>query len=167
MKLEYDAISPITKNMCVLSEADDSNGIASHMCMESGFVTTDQLVEGSEAVTEYEKSITQLMRKLRFVDLDTNLVWYPAFLRSPIAMLYCSGTDATDMIWEVAKIIELPESQQNKFPIPGQDGEFYSTMIDTANATLYDKALFENALDCFYEIITEHYQNVKVEADEN
>ena len=42
MKLEYDAISPITKNMCVLSEADESNGIASHMCMESGFVTTDQ-----------------------------------------------------------------------------------------------------------------------------
>ena len=167
MKLEYDAISPITKNMCVLSEADDENGVTSHMCMESGYVTTEQLVQGSEAVTEYETSITQLMRKLKFVDSETNLAWYPAFLRSPIAMLYCSGTSAEDMVWEVAKIIELPESQQNKYPIPGRDGEFYNTMIDTINATVYDKSLFENALDCFYEIITEHYQNVKVEADEN
>ena len=137
------------------------------MCMESGYVTTEQLVQGSEAVTEYETSITQLMRKLKFVDSETNLAWYPAFLRSPIAMLYCSGTSAEDMVWEVAKIIELPESQQNKYPIPGRDGEFYNTMIDTINATVYDKSLFENALDCFYEIITEHYQNVKVEADEN
>jgi len=34
-------------------------------------------------------------------------------------------------------------------------------MVDTANATVYDKALFENALDCFYEIVTEHYESVK------
>jgi hypothetical protein len=82
-------------------------------------------------------------------------------------MLYCSGTSAADMIWEVAKIIEMPEEQRNKYPIPGREGEFYNTMIDTANATMYDKSLFENALDCFYEIITDHYQSVKVEADEN
>jgi len=101
MKLEYDAISPITKNMCVLSEADETTGVTSHMCMESGYVTTDQLINGTDAVTEYERTITQLMRNVKFVDLDTNLVWYPAFLRSAVAMLYCTGTSAADMTWEI------------------------------------------------------------------
>ena len=167
MKLEYDAISPITKNMCVLSEADEMSGVTSHMCMESGYVTTEQLIEGTEAVTEYERTITQLMRNVKFIDPETKLVWYPAFLRSAVAMLYCTGTSVTDMTWEVSRIIELPESQRDKFPIPGREGEYYNTMIDTANATVYDKALFENALDCFYEIVTEHYETVKVESDEN
>lgn len=153
MKLEYDAISPITKNMCVLSEPDETTGIMSYMCMESGYVTTDQLIDGTDQLVEFEKGLTGLMRKIKFVDPETNLVWYPAFLRSPYAMLYCVGNDASDMLWQVAKVVDLPKEQHDKYLVPGSDGEFYTSMIDTANATSYDKALFENALDLFYEII--------------
>jgi hypothetical protein len=167
MKLEYDSISPITKNLCVLSEPDDTTGVMSYMCMESGYVTTDQLIEGSQQIEEFEKGITTLMRQIKFTDPETKLVWYPAFLRSPYAMLFCTGTNEHDMLWQVAKVVDLPKELRAQ--VPGKEGEYYTSMIDTANATSYDKALFENALDLFYEIIFKETQTdpIELNQDEN
>ena len=36
----YDAISPITGNNCVLIEADEMTNQESRICMESGYTTT-------------------------------------------------------------------------------------------------------------------------------
>jgi hypothetical protein len=53
--------------------------------------------------------------------------------------------------------------------VPGKEGEYYTSMIDTVNATSYDKALFENALDLFYEIIFKETQTdpIELNQDEN
>ena len=41
MNIEYDEISPITGNLCVVVEADPKVGRVSYLCMESGYTTTD------------------------------------------------------------------------------------------------------------------------------
>lgn len=164
MKLEFDGISPVTGNKCVLMEADPTTGVTSYMCMESGFCTTDKLVDGSDEVEKYENIISQLMRDVKVVDSETNLVWYPAFLHTPIVLLYCSGTGAHDMIWEVANVVPIPEDRRKDFPIPGQPDQYYENMLDTTNAELYDKALFEQAFDRFYEIIKERLEQYKPES---
>ena len=161
MKLEFDGISPITGNKCVLAESDTETGITSYMCMESGFCTTDKLVSDTDEVEKYENIITQLMRDIKIIDPSTNLIWYPAFLQTPIVMLYCSGTGAHDMIWEVAKVVPIPDDRRNEFPLPGSTDQYYENMLDTGNAELYDKALFDQAFDRFYEIIKEHFNEAK------
>ena len=61
INLDYDEISPVTGNKCVIIEADTETGDEHRMCMESGYVTRSSLKFGSDAVTEYEKGCTELM----------------------------------------------------------------------------------------------------------
>ena len=93
MKLDYDEISPLTGNECVIVEADEKSDAVSYMCMETGFTTTDNMKIGSDLVEKYELQITDLMRDSRYHDEARGLVWYPAFLNIPgIGMLYPIGS---------------------------------------------------------------------------
>lgn len=108
MKLEYDEVSPITGNLCVIVESDEQTNITSYMCMETGFTTTDKMQMGSELVTRYESQLTELMRASKFEDKERGLMWYPAFLQMPgIGMLYPSGKTRDDIKWEVCKVVML------------------------------------------------------------
>ena len=49
IKLDYDEVSPITGNKCVIVEADKESGEEHRMCMESGYVTRTSLVIDSKA----------------------------------------------------------------------------------------------------------------------
>ena len=158
MKLDYDEISPITKNECVIVEADESTNTTSYMCMESGFTTSDKLVIDSKHVSDYEATLPQLMKDVKYTDEERGLIWYPAFLNVPgVGMLYCSGNKESDFRWEVAKTVELIGDERKKFPVPGKLGEYYTSRLDTENATQFDRARFGEALDCYYEMMAKIY----------
>jgi hypothetical protein len=158
MKLDYDGISPITGNKCVIIEADENANINSYMCMESGYTTTDNFKTDSKSVEQYEKTITELMREIKFIDEKTNLVWYPSFLHIPGAgMLYCSG-DKQNMKWEVAPVVEIIGDERLKYPIPNKKGEYYTSKLDTENSIKYDKENFTDALDEFYSCVAKAQQ---------
>ena len=53
MKLEYDAISPITGNKCVLEEASPHDNSISYLCMESGYTSHEHLKEDSDFQKKY------------------------------------------------------------------------------------------------------------------
>jgi hypothetical protein len=158
MNLDYDSISPITGNLCVLEEADEA-GNTHYMCMESGYTTTSYLTIGSEVTEEFESKLTELMRTVRKADTERGLMWYPAFLQTPVAMLYCSGTDATDLIWEVAQVVPLTEEEQKEYPVPGYEDMYFSSRLDTENSTKFAQDKFGDALDLFYIILEKEYQN--------
>ena len=159
MKLDYDMISPITGNKCVIVEADENTSINSYMCIETGYTTTDNFVIDSEFVKSYETQITELMKKIKYVDEDMKLVWYPAFLNVPQAgMLYCVAND-NSYHWEVAEIVNLLGEERLKYPIPGKINEYYTSRLDTDNAIQFEKENFENALDHFYGLVNKAYQN--------
>ena len=155
MNLDYDSISPITGNKCVIVEADENTNINSYMCMESGYTTTENFKVNSQIVKDYEKTITQLMKDIKFVDKKQKLVWYPSFLQFPFGMLYMAGTDASDMHWEVAEVVDVEEHEKTKYPIPGQDGQYFTSKLDVDNAKVFDKLDFESALDALYSIVQE------------
>ena len=159
MKLDYDMISPITGNKCVIVEADENTSINSYMCIETGYTTTDNFVVGSEFVKSYETQITELLKKIKYIDEDMNLVWYPAFLNVPQAgMLYCVAKNNSYQ-WEVAEIVNLLGEERLKYPIPGKKNEYYTSRLDTDNAIQFERENFENALDHFYGLVNKAYQN--------
>ena len=61
MNLEYDSLSPVTGNKCVLEEANEHDGSVSYLCMESGFTSHEQLIDGSDFQEKYEERLTDLM----------------------------------------------------------------------------------------------------------
>ena len=123
------------------------------MCMESGYTTTENFKVDSEDVKNYEVTITQLMRDVKFIDKEFNLIWYPSFLHIPGAgMLYCSG-NKEDMKWEVAPVVTISDEEKVNYPIPNKEGEYYTSKLDTENSIKFDKDNFSDALDEFYSYV--------------
>jgi len=156
MKLEYDSISPITGNKCVLIEADERTNLESLLCMESGFTSYKKLEEGSEFQKKYEEHLTDLMRSCKVID-DDNLAWYPIFMQLPGGMLYSEGISKNDWKWKVARVVLLNEEEQKEYPIIGKEGEYHTSRLDVDNAITYDNNNFQQALDELYNIVRETY----------
>lgn len=154
MKLDYDEISPITNNLCVLVEALD-NGMNSYMCMESGFVTNDMLRIDSDMIEQYEQNISQLMRDVRHVDKTRNLIWYPAYMQIGNFVLYSTGTSIKDLGWEVSAIVPLTEDERANYLIPGTSDQYYTSRIDVDNAEFFID--FQSAMNALYAVIEKFY----------
>tara|TARA_R110001592_G_scaffold40088_4_gene131834 strand:+ start:26540 stop:27067 length:528 start_codon:yes stop_codon:yes gene_type:complete len=162
IKLDYDEKSPITGNVCVIVEADKETNITSYMCMESGFTTTDNMKIDSDIVEKYETRLTELMRECKFEDGDRGLVWYPAFLQmNGIGMLYPIGTSRDDIKWEVCKVVMIVGDERKKYPIPGKEDEYFTSRLDVDNAERFDGDKFDTALDRFYSLAAEAYQELE------
>lgn len=156
LKLEYDSISPITGNLCVLEEADENTNTVSYICMESGYASNERLYDGSQVQQAYELGCTELMKSMVVVDED-NRAWYPSFFSFPSGMLYIHGTSKDDCKWCVARIVAIPEDEQKNYPIPGMEDAYYATKLDVENATQFDKDDFSSALDLLYEDLQKFY----------
>ena len=158
MKLDYDEISPITGNKSVIVEADVNEDIQSYLCMESGFTTTDQLIKDSPYLERHEAQLTNLMLDAKYIDETTGLVWYPTFMQMPGGMLYPEGS-VNNIKWKVARVIEIFGEERLKYPVPGQEGEYFTSRLDVENANVYDTDDFKTALDELYGIVKETIEN--------
>ena len=165
LKAEYDEISPVTGEKCVIKEVDDVTGITSYICMQSGYVTSEQLTIGSDVLQEFEGMITALMKDLKLEDNESGLVWYPAFIQLPIGMLYCDGESVADWSWKIAEIVPLDEVERLSYPLPGLEGQYYTSKLDTDNAKAYDKLDFETAFSDLYTILNRQIDEVKAQTE--
>ena len=158
MKLEYDDISPLTGNKCVLIEADTVSNTESFICMESGFTTHEKLINESEFQSHYEANCTELMVACKMID-DKNRAWYPTFMQLPGGMLYCEGESAANWNWKVAKVIPLLGDERLKYPVIGKENQYHTARLDVDNAKIFEKDDFQTALDELYSIVKETYDN--------
>jgi hypothetical protein len=147
LKAEYDEVSPITGNTCVLVEAMES-GMNSYICMESGYVSNEYFKVDSEIVERHEQNLSQLMRDVKHIDESRGLVWYPAYMQFENMVLYCSGTSKTDLEWDVAFIVPVDETEKENYPVPGKPGEYFQYRIDVDNAERF--ITFSDAMDKLY-----------------
>ena len=154
MNIDYDAISPVTGNKCVVVEADPNANIQSYLCMESGYTTTDQLIKNSSYLDLHEENLTELMIAAKHEDELTDLIWYPTFMQMPGGMLYPEGTAKT-LKWRVAKVIPIDGDERLQYPIPGKDEEYFTSKLDVDNANIYDTNDFKLALEDLYAIVKE------------
>ena len=157
MNLDYDSASPITGNNCVLEESNPHDNTTSFLCMESGFTSHEHLIEGSDFQKRYEERLTELMLSCKFICLETNKAWYPTFMQLPGGMLYAEGKSSKDWKWKVSQIVEIKGEDRLNYPVPGKEGEYYTSRLDVENSKTYDNNDFETALDELYSIVKEQY----------
>jgi len=158
MKLDYDEISPITGNKCVLVEADPEQNVQSYLCMESGYTTTDMLSKDSEYIKKHEEQLTDLMLDAKHEDDQTGLVWYPTFMQMPGGILYPEGSPKA-IEWKVAKVVPIFGDERLQYPIPGKEGEYFTSKLDVDNANSYNTGDFKLALNDLYDIVKETIDN--------
>ena len=152
LDLDYDSVSPITGNKCVVEEASPHDNSVSYLCMESGFTSHESLSEDSEFQKKYESHLTELMIGCKIID-DDNRAWYPTFMQMPGGMLYCEGKSTQSWGWKVARIIPIVGDERLNYPIVGKEGEYHTSKLDVEHAKTYDKNNFKDALDELYAIV--------------
>jgi hypothetical protein len=153
LNLDYDEISPITGEKCVLVEPDEQTGEESRLCMQSGYTTKESWKTDSEAVEAYESHITTLMYNLRYIDTGRGVNWYPATMTMPMAILYPAGDSADNWRWQVSKIVDIIGEERTKYPVPGRENEYFTQRIDVENAINFESTDFISALDYFYGLM--------------
>ena len=157
INLNYDSVSPITGNKCVIEQANPTTNSTSYLCMESGFTSSEELIDGSKFQKNFEVSCTDLMISCKVLD-DNNRAWYPGFLQMPGGMLYCEGKSNQSWSWKVAQIVPIIGDERLNYPVPGQENHYHTSRLDVENAKTYDKNDFKNALDDLYSIVKKEHQ---------
>lgn len=153
LKLDYDEVSPITQNKCVIVEADTETGEEHRMCMESGYMTRSSFKFNSPECANHEKGCSALMIKLRMNDNNLGTTWYPTFMQLPGVMMYVEGQGQVpnDYNWSVAKVVPIVGEDRLKYPVLGQEGVYHTTRLDVDNAVKFKAFEFETALETFYD----------------
>lgn len=139
------------KIQCPVCGADDcykesESNVDSYLCVSCGYTTNSLYLKNSVALSSWEKSTPKLISNSKFVDDKTNLVWYPSVLNFPsMGMIFPDGPNEFEWQWRVAKIVEIPEEEQNKYPVPNTNNEFYKSKLDMESSKFFERTDFKNA----------------------
>ncbi len=138
--------SPITgEKKCFVEEYKN---VTSYLCMDSGYTSNTNYKIDSELITEVEAAAPKIVNDLKFIDEERNIIWYPSVLQIPgEGMIFPDGTNKDDWGWSVAKEVDLTEEEQQKYPVPGKDGEYYKSRLDMENIRIFEKNKFEMACE--------------------
>tara|TARA_Y100000389_G_C17409656_1_gene490124 strand:+ start:605 stop:1072 length:468 start_codon:yes stop_codon:yes gene_type:complete len=137
-KEENLEISPITGATSVLVETVNSK--TSRICMDSGFMTNDDFkIENTELLKQYESSMPQLIKDNRYIDESLNQNWYLSSVQFTTGMIYPMPNSIDGYDWAFSPVVDIDPSESEKYPIPGKEGEFYTTKLDTDATERYTK----------------------------
>ena len=101
-------------------------------CISCGYVSSERykLADGqSKEDNDLYKQLTPEMMEWSVV--ENNRIWIPTMMTLPVGMLYPSNSDDKVMVWSFAPMVDITKDEQEKYPIPGQDGKFYTQRYDT------------------------------------
>ena len=160
MKTEYDEISPFSKQKTVLVEADEHTNVESRICLATGYTTRDDWKAGSDKLNQFESHITELMNETKYEDPELGTIWYLSTMSTPAAVLYPAGS-ANRWAWQVSPVEYLTGDDRKKYPIPGKENEYYTSRLATEKAEDFETSDFKSAMDYFYKLISEYYEQPK------
>ena len=114
----------------------------SYMCFNCGFMSSSYYTE--DGLDRMENS-TKLINELKFLDEVRQIYWYPSVVNMGTKGVIFPEGNTENWGWKYAEVVEVPEEEQKQYPIPGQDGEFYTEKLDVENAETYGQYEFLDA----------------------
>ena len=117
-----------------------NQGTETKQCIHCGYATSDRFKHVPEEDNEAFESLTEELQN--WAQLKDGYIWIPSFITLPFGMLYPFNNEDNEMKWAVAEMIDIPEDEQQKYPIPNQEGKFYTQKFDTDNAKTFDEFLY-------------------------
>ncbi len=121
---------------------DMQESFNSYMCFNCGFMSNSHYTE--ENLDKVENT-SKLVNELKFLDEERKIYWYPSVVNmGPKGIIYPEG-NVEDWVWKYAQVVDVPEEEQEQYPIPGKEGEFYTEKLDVENAKEYSQYGFMEA----------------------
>ena len=141
MEIKIDCPVCESKNCFETTE----NDITTYLCLRCGYTSNSLLKQDSKSLEEVMKTTPQLAKDLQIYDYIRELYWIPTVINmGDRGIIYPEGT-ADSWKWKYAKVTDVPKESQKDYPIPGKDGEYYTTMLDVENAEEFENTEFLQA----------------------
>ena len=114
----------------------------SYMCFNCGFMSSSYYTKDSEHEVD---GTSKLVQELKFLDEEREIYWYPSVVNmGPKGIIFPEGSVAA-WVWKYAEVVEVPKKEQEQYPIPDKDGEFYTEKLDVENAETFGQYEFIDA----------------------
>lgn len=159
MRLNYDEISPITGNMCVMVEPDSTKNQNMKLCMESGYQTFDSWKDGSEIVEKFLSVSPQLIQHSAVVDENGN-VWVKVIMMTQDVVLNPDLREKEDgtyeEIWKVSSFTLLDEGVTPEPNIVSVKVGDRFKVLDESTSMCFGEFEFEDATIEFYSRVNEN-----------
>lgn len=85
-----------------------------YFCWGCGFQTNDLMVEGEFNFGEYEETIPELYKDIKYVD-DKKRVWYPISINiANKGTVFLSGKSIEEVQWSAIKVVLLTEQEKKQ-----------------------------------------------------
>ena len=121
---------------------DTQEKFKSYMCFNCGFMSSSHYIE--ENLDKVENT-SKLVNELKFFDEERDIYWYPSVVNmGPKGVIFPEGT-VEEWVWKYAEVVEVPKEEQEQYPIPDKDGEFYTEKLDVENAETFGQYDFLEA----------------------
>tara|TARA_Y100000310_G_C20220210_1_gene595409 strand:+ start:170 stop:628 length:459 start_codon:yes stop_codon:yes gene_type:complete len=114
----------------------------SYMCFNCGFMSSTYYTEDSVHKAE---NTSKLVNDLKFFDEERKIHWYPSVVNmGPKGIIFPEG-NMTHWVWKYAKVVPISQEEQLDYPIPGEDGKFYTEKLDVEGAESFGQYEFIEA----------------------
>lgn len=158
MRLNYDEISPITGNMCVMVERDETKNQNMRLCMESGYQTFDSWKEGSEIVEKFLSVSPELIKSTKFID-DSGNVWVKIIMMTPEVVLNPDLIEVDGEVCSIWKVSSFKLLDEGVIPDPKmvtvQVGNRFK-VLDDETCSIFGEFDFEDATLEFYARVNQN-----------
>ena len=114
----------------------------SYICFNCGFMSSTYYTEVNSNKIENQP---QLVSDLKFFDEEREIYWYPSIVNMGKKGVIFPEGNIKEWVWKYAEVVEVPEEEQEQYPIPGKDGEFYTEKLDVENAETFGQYEFLDA----------------------
>ena len=85
----------------------------SYVCFNCGFHTNDLIREGEFNFEEYEDTLPELYKELKYIDSE-NRVWYPHVINiEGKGTVFANGTSKDDWYWSAIKSVKLTKEEKS------------------------------------------------------
>ena len=121
---------------------DTQEKFESYMCFNCGFMSSSHYTKENADKVE---NTSQLVNDLKFFDEERKIYWFPSVVNmGPKGIIFPEGK-VDQWVWKYATLIEIPKEEQEQYPVPGKDGEFYKEKLDVENAETFGQYDFLEA----------------------
>tara|TARA_B100000287_G_scaffold277967_1_gene261888 strand:+ start:2470 stop:2976 length:507 start_codon:yes stop_codon:yes gene_type:complete len=122
---------------CFESTEEDTNTV-SYLCLKCGYTSNTFFTEDSQQLKSSFTTAPTLISDLQFFDKSRKLVWIPCVLNMGKRGIIFPKGSKNNWKWNYAKVVDIDLNEQNKYPVPGKEGEFYKSKLDIENALSFE-----------------------------
>jgi len=109
-----------------------------YYCWGCGFQTNDLMVEGEFDFVQYEETLPELYKDVKYVDSEKR-VWYPISINiSNKGTVFLSGKTVEEVQWSAIKVVPLTEEEKQQ---PKYKGLMYKS--DAKSMKHFEKDFIE------------------------